>query len=241
MAHEAAPIREAALRVLGEAGFEGVGVAEGESARTLLLAPPHPVALVVDVGLPGILGYELCDEVRRHALPIKVVFIASVYSRTAYKRRPTSLYGADDYVEQHHVVDQLVPKLARLLKEAPPPAPRDVHDPFRLTPEERAEVERIRAAGEGRLALEARGAEEARAQARRLARLLVADVALYNGAAVEAGLSAGELRLRLERDLAAARELFARAVPPDLASAAEFIDEAFERFLASRQGKEKTS
>ena len=51
---------------------------------------------------------------RRRAPTTRVVLVASIYNRTGYKRRPTSLYGADDYVEQHHIPDALVGKLERL-------------------------------------------------------------------------------------------------------------------------------
>ena len=44
-----------------------------------------------------------------------VILIASVFNKTAYKRTPHSLYGADDYVEQHHIPDMLPVKLARLI------------------------------------------------------------------------------------------------------------------------------
>jgi len=32
-----------------------------------------------------------------------------------YKRTPTNLYGADDYIEKHHIPDILVPKLNKLI------------------------------------------------------------------------------------------------------------------------------
>ena len=44
-----------------------------------------------------------------------VVLVASVYRPTGYKRRPTRLYGADDYIEIHHLGDALSVKLRRLL------------------------------------------------------------------------------------------------------------------------------
>lgn len=235
VAHETEAIREAALRVVREAGYEGVGVADGESARALVTSPPHPAAIVVDVGLPRVMGYELCEEIRRRALPVRVVLVASVYSKTAYKRRPTTLYGADDYVEQHHIPDQLALKLARLVPAPRPPPPRDVHDPFALTPAERAEVETIRRQGEGRLAFSYGSREEALERARRLARLVVADALLYNGESVERGLFEGDLERRLERDLEACRELLALRVPAEIAAGHDFIGAALAEFVASRR------
>ena len=50
-----------------------------------------------------------------------IILIASVFQHTRYKRAPTSLYGADDYVEKHHIRDRLLEKITRLL---PPGAGR---------------------------------------------------------------------------------------------------------------------
>jgi len=236
VAHETDTIRDAALRVVRDAGYEAVGVAEGESARTLLFAKPYPVALVVDVGLPKRLGYELVEDIRERGLPTRVVLVASVYSKTAYKRRPTSLYGADDYVEQHHIFDQLAPKLAKLITSpgAPhAPEPRDVHGP--LTPAERAEADRVKSAGERRLAFRFASREDGIERARRLARLIVADVVLYNGAAVEDGLTNGDLATRIAPDLAAGRELFALRVPPELVDEEDYIGAALDEFVRTRE------
>lgn len=234
VAHETAEIREAALRVVRDAGYEGIGVAEGQSARALLASPPQPAALVVDVGLPGVLGYELVEEIRERGLPTKVILIASVYSHTAYKRRPTSLYGADDYVEQHHITDRLAAKLATLVPAPRPVAERDVHDPAGLTADERTELLRIRDASEGRLAFTYATRAEGVERARRLARLIASDILLYNGDRVAAAHD-GELDVLLGHDLEAGRQLFALRVPPEIAATEDFVGAAL-RELAARRG-----
>ena len=238
VAHDAAPIREAALRVVREAGYEALGVGDGESVRLLLDVSPRPAALVVDVGLPGLHGYELVDEVRRRALPVRVVFIASVYSRTAYIRQPTRLYGADDYFEQHHIVDKLAPKLVALLADRAEGASatrRDVHAWDDLSAQERKDFENIRAAGEGRLVF----ASEGIARAREIARLIVADLALYTGEVWGEGLSVGDLERRLARDLDTARELFLLRVPVEIAQTQDFVLVALREFLAGRAQREQ--
>jgi CheY-like chemotaxis protein len=241
VAHEAEAIREAALRVVRDVGFEGVGVADGESARVLVLSPPYPAALVVDVALPAVLGYKLCEEIRSHGVPTRVVLVASVYSKTAYKRRPSSLYGADDYVEQHHIPDQLAPKLLRLVPmvHGGHAAPHDVHNLSSLTLLERSTVENIRSAGEGRMAFRYATYEEGIARARRLARLILSDVILYNGALIDEGIRNGDLETRLGTDLDTGRELFALRVPAEIASVEDFLGAALAEFVAVKtSGKE---
>lgn len=231
VAHEADAIREVAVRVVREAGYEPIGVAEGESAHMLLMTQPHPAALVVDVGLPGRLGYELVEDVRNGSLPTRVILVASVYSKTAYKRRPTSLYGADDYVEQHHIPDELAGKLARLVPLSPGQSQaRPVVSP--------AVAEEIRVAGEKLLEFAAagKGGAEAHEEAHRLARLIVADMALYNGMAFEGNRSLADVQARLGDDLRAARELFSLRVPREIAGDHDFVGAALAELVAGRGG-----
>ncbi|MBI4509104.1 MAG: response regulator [Deltaproteobacteria bacterium] len=233
VAHEADAIRNAALRALREAGLEAVGVADGESARVLAVSPPHPAAMVLDVGLPGVLGYEICEEIQERKIPTRVVLVASVYSRTAYKRAPTTLYGADDYVEQHHVPNQLVPKLLRLLPDA-----SGVHLPRALPPSEgEEEARRIQEAGEGRLAFQYQTQAEAFERAQRLARIIVADILLYNGSSAQGGIDEDHLDRRLSEDLDAGRALFSLRVPREIASMEDFIGQAVAELGARRRGE----
>jgi len=240
VAYEAGPIREAAVHAVHSAGYQVVEVNDGAAALAALGATPAPAALVVDVGLAGRAGYELCDEIARRGLVTRVVLIASVYSRTAYKRRPTSLYGADDYVEQHHIVDMLASKLARLVPAPVPPPVRNVHDRSTLTDAEVRDGDAIRAAGTARLAAD-QGLADATERACKLARIIVADLVLYNGTEVEQWLAAGgpgaaERRLpsRVLTDLDEARRLFSLGVPRDVARQRDFVLEALMEFLGNR-------
>lgn len=235
VAHDSDQIRQATERVLREAGYKTVGVKDGRQARGALFADEPPQAMVVDVGLSGEPAYQLVADIRHHDLPVKVVLVASVYSKTAYKRRPTSLYGADDYIEQHHIPDELVNKLVRLMPGSATPTPgwqrgQAAHDPLQET----SVVRHIREAGEERITFHFTCAEEDVARARRVARLILADALLYNGSAVEEGLKNGDLEERIRNDLDAVRELFARRVPPEIASAEDYVGEALREFVGSR-------
>jgi CheY-like chemotaxis protein len=245
VAHEEETIRDVAVRVAEGCGYKAIGVPDGAAAEALLMRTPPPAALVVDVGLPGRLGYELTNEIRSRNLPTKVILVASVYSKTAYKRQPTSLYGADDYVEQHHIPDKLPAKLARLVPTGGPlPRARSVHDFHTLSEAEQRQVAHIREAGERRLRFDSFDAYETgggrrhatpEERARHLARLIVADVVLYNGDLVEAGIAAGDLAARLAADLQEGRTLFLTRVPAEVAAAHDFVTEALEEFIAARR------
>ncbi len=224
VAHETEAIREAVRRLVEGAGWPVRAVSDGRAAVEALGSAPS--ALVLDVALPGVHAYEVVEEVRRRGLGTRVVLIASIYNRTGYKRRPTSLYGADDYVEQHHIPDALVGKLERLIGPPPAPAPVPSTPPAAHsdTPDGRA----IRAAGEARL-----NPVQQVERAERLARLIVADIALYNGDAFDR--SDGDLDARLRLDLEEGRLLFDLRVPEAVRSQRDFIGEALAELRAQRR------
>jgi DNA-binding response OmpR family regulator len=221
VAHESLTIREAVRRLAEDAGYHVTTAADGVAARAHLRAIA-PEVLVVDVALPQVLAYELCDEIRARGLPTKVILVASVYHRTAYKRRPTSLYGADDYIEQHHLPDALLGKIARLLPREPAP---------RVGPPDPTEAAAIRQAGEGRLKLRYGSHDEGVERARRLAALIVADVVLYNGEAMSEWRAGHELPARVREDLEEGRLLFELRVPAEIRGGRDFIAEALGEVL----------
>lgn len=188
-AHEREAIRRAVERVLSAHGFEVDSVPDGDVVEQRLSEGKGDFAgFVVDVALPGVPFYELIDAARDAGVRA-VLLVASVYSRTSYKRRPQRLYGADDYVEIHHLGDHLPERLrGHLGMEV-----RDIEDVAELAS---AELERE---GDSRL-------EEQ--DSHRLATLIVADLLLYNGDVVADGHSAEELERRMAKDLDGARELF---------------------------------
>ena len=228
VAHEESAIRVPAVHIARSMGFEVIGVADGESARVLLASKPTPAVLLADVALPHVLGYELCEDVVRLGLVTKVIFIASVYSRTAYKRRPTHLYGAYDYVEQHHIVDQLHELLARAVADVGSGVHDDMH-PRPMGEVAQREATAIRRAGEDRMSFTYTDPGEADLRAQRLAELIVADIVLYCGDDVEQWLRDGasdDLPDGLARDLAEGRRLFDLRVPAEIASKRDYMAEA---------------
>jgi CheY-like chemotaxis protein len=242
IAHESEAIREAIRHLCVEAGYRVVAVGEGQAALQALAE--RPAAMVLDVALPAVHAYEVVEEVKRRAPDTRIVLVASIYNRTGYKRRPTSLYGADDYVEQHHIPDALLVKLERLIG----PAPRAVElpPPHVLTPEG-AEIRDAAVAREAALPAPSNGDKSAASakmveRAERLARLIVADIALYNGDALDAADHHGhelELEARLRVDLEEGRLLFDLRVPAEVRRTRDFIAEALSEIRHQRRVGQK--
>ncbi|HWB73464.1 MAG TPA: hypothetical protein VG755_00885, partial [Nannocystaceae bacterium] len=144
-----------------------------------------------------------------------VVLVASVYRATSYKRRPTSLYGADDYIEIHHLGDALPTKLRALLGLAE--MPRDMHLDA---------AEALRVEGDTRMTQHDDAA---------LAKLIVADMVLYNGDRILGASDAGAAATAVAADLAVARELFGHVLRGrgGAASLGDPIGVAFAELMAA--------
>jgi two-component system, OmpR family, response regulator MprA len=107
-------LREALRRALALAGYD-VQVAEDGEQALELLAQAEPDAVVLDVGLPGIDGLEVCRRVRLGSrVPILILT-----ARDAVADRIDGLdAGADDYMVKPFDVDELKARLRALLRRA---------------------------------------------------------------------------------------------------------------------------
>ncbi len=197
--HEVPSAARSAARALRAHGYAPVCVRSGE--MTLMACDPsmpaQPAALVLDVAIPGVLAFQVVEQLRAHPQTAKlpIILLASVFERTRYKRRPTNLYGADAYLELHHVPDKLGPAVDMLRQACEVP-------PDRL----QAPVERARAAP----LRTSQPPDDAEAAAH-LARRLLSDVALYHGDELADGVRRGKPFSSLGAAVDAARELFRNA------------------------------
>jgi CheY-like chemotaxis protein len=114
VAHDKLAITRAIEQVLGTYGFAVEPMNDGDDVAKAL-QERHFDGLVLDAGLPGTPVHELCELAKAGDDPVPaVITIAAVFRRKSYRRRPSSLYGADDVVEVHRVATELPAKLWRL-------------------------------------------------------------------------------------------------------------------------------
>jgi predicted Zn finger-like uncharacterized protein len=116
IAHDSQAVAEMIAGVVTPAGMSTDHAPNGLEALKKA-GSLKPQAMIIDVGLTGIYGFELCERLKGdpETSSIKIILLSSVYGLTSYKRAPETLYGADDYIEKHHIPDGLVPKLRTLL------------------------------------------------------------------------------------------------------------------------------
>lgn len=254
--HDSADVTEMASELLTEAGFEVIIASDGIQAL-LQIEQRRPRVAILDVGLPKMFGFEIVEVVRRDpALAgVKLMLIAAIYDKTRYKRNPQSLYGADDYIEKHMIPENLVAQVNALAggenapseatatasvtatatsapsaapaaaapAKAPVPAPKPAPAPAAaatsgldestLTPQEKEDHEK----------------------AKRLARIIASDIALYNADALVEGVKSGNPLQALERDIEEGRKLFVERVPANMRGKMDYIGIALEDLFTKKR------
>jgi len=233
--------------IIENAGFEGIVQHNGDEVLAAMDALQPRVA-VVDVALQGLYAFEIVEKVRRRPghENVKIILLSSVYNRAAYKRLPSSLYGADDYIEKHHIPDDLVLKINRLLVEATPetgPAAKgeteeDGHqlssnDDVTQSPDFINTVNRkIQSAEEQEVSADDASERE---RAERLARIIVSDISLYYQERVDEGILEGNWSELLANEIREARRLFRERFPSPRIQNSKILEAAFLDFLERRR------
>ncbi|HEY6839176.1 MAG TPA: response regulator [Geobacteraceae bacterium] len=253
VANESAAFCTAVKKVLATEPFDVFTYNDGKEAFAAI-ENLKPDVVLLDVALPSMYGFEICEAVRKspELSSIKLVLIASIYDKTRYKRSPKSLYGADDYIEKHHIPDALTPMIYRLVAEQKqletpqgklPPQEEATAMPQEFTAQERTAQEASRR--ELRMDEEeetcpaslasAPELSDAHVKAKRLARIIVSDIVLYNQAKVEEGVKGGTFYELLADDIGEGRSLYERRVPEEVRSGTAYLQDAFEELIARKR------
>jgi two-component system response regulator PrrA len=110
-------VRMAVDRGLGVHGFDVSSVADAESAIAIV-ARRRPDVMIVDIGLPGMSGVELCTRLRGLDVDTPILILSA---RDQVGDRVAGLQaGADDYVVKPFSLDELAARVHALLRRSKP-------------------------------------------------------------------------------------------------------------------------
>jgi DNA-binding NarL/FixJ family response regulator len=110
--------RSSLVALLEEEGFRVRQAANGEEALGAA-RKERPSAVLLEVALPQVCGYEVCRALRTEFGPsLPIVFVSGVRTES-YDRVAGLLVGADDYVVRPYARDELLARVRRLVRNSP--------------------------------------------------------------------------------------------------------------------------
>lgn len=244
VAHESVEFCAAVEKVLAAEPFDIISCHDGKEAVDLVLRL-KPDVVLLNVALPTLYGFQVCEALRGNpeTSDTKIILLAAIYDKTKYKRSPQSLYGADDYIEQHHIPDALAAMIYRLATDA-----KEVEKdslavqeevaaaPDRLTPAEadRQEVVRKELMTQA-TAEESAAAEHMYKAAMQLARSIVSDISLYREAELEEAIKTDAVELCLGLEIRDGRAIYENRMPGFASFPRDFYAEALAELINQKK------
>jgi two-component system alkaline phosphatase synthesis response regulator PhoP len=112
-----------------EKGFSVISAQTGDSGLAMALET-HPHLIILDIGLPGLNGFEVCRQIRREeqTKPIPILILTA---RSSESDKVLGLeLGADDYITKPFGIRELIARIRAILrrKEAESGVPQSYVD-----------------------------------------------------------------------------------------------------------------
>jgi DNA-binding NarL/FixJ family response regulator len=104
--------RDLVRELLERAGYRVLALDDGTAVLDAA-AGAQPTAVVLDVNLPGLNGYEVCQRLREQFGPELGIIFASGERTESFDRTAGLLLGADDYLSKPFDPSELVARVRR--------------------------------------------------------------------------------------------------------------------------------
>lgn len=259
--------KELVREILASASFNMIEANSGKEILSLLNRH-HPAVALIDIGLPDGLGSDFCNLIKKDSR-LKgtiVILLASIYDKNnKYRREPSSLFGADDYIERHNVEKDLLVQIKKHLNRMGGRPILATAEPLEMEPTADPLMEKETSFTPSKPAIEDREStfdleqtsdsvtEESFSpppveapppvkepkeveDARRLARIIVSDIVLYNKKKVEEGLRSDRFFELLKEEIEEGRKHYHSRVAEELERRDDFYKEAFDDFILKKKG-----
>jgi DNA-binding NarL/FixJ family response regulator len=111
--------RVATCALLATAGYATFASETGEDALAWA-GRETPALVILDICLPGVSGYQVCRDLKdRFGEGLPIICVSAVRTES-YDRVAALLIGADDYLAKPVAPDELLIRVARLIRRATP-------------------------------------------------------------------------------------------------------------------------
>ncbi|MEW6108076.1 MAG: response regulator [Nitrospirota bacterium] len=242
IAHSNPAITEKVSSILAAQGYKIITSGDGIDAMVKALKE-YPFLSIVEVVLPKIYGFEVCKRLksRPETKEMKFILITSVYDKTKYRREPSSLYGADEYIEDHNLSAELIEKVTRLRGPSEEKTGESIQPSIKKPEPRQQEITEKTSADVGpaikdKIAPpETKPSDEQIERAGRLARTIINDIYLYNSAKVEESIRNNNFYIVFSTELNEGKKLYDNRIPPETRAKGDFFAEAIENFLSSKK------
>jgi predicted Zn finger-like uncharacterized protein len=236
VAHSNADTTNEVTSILTQNGFNTITSADGIDAM-IKATKELPFLTIVDVGLPKIFGFEVCKRLRQRTetKEMKFILVGSVYDKKRYIREPESLHGADDYVDEQQIAENLIEKVNKIkgIKpkekleekvEKPPEKPRVEKPEQKVAPETKPEVTAMKPPVGDHIE-----------RARRLVRAIVSDIYLYNTAKAEESIVDGTFYSAFDNDIKEGLKIYENRISEKVRAQGDYFREEIDKFIAKKK------
>ena len=223
-----------------------------------------PRAVVLDAALPKMFGFQVCELIKRNeSLRVThVCLMGAIHRDDRYRRSPSELYGADFYIEGPSLLAALTDWLGRVgfelrsqrSTQIPEPAPERPFEAPRSQGPSEADLPRAATGNQApsadgravtratepqpatldRIGVSAEPLSAARAQAERLARIIVSDIVLYNEEKFSAAVRSGGVLEAMRDELQEGRALFRERIDLRVRDERDFLADELLRVARGR-------
>lgn len=238
---EDAEIRKTVEETLSGADVAVVGASDGDET-VRVLEKSRPSIVILDVALPGFHSFAVCDLVKSKAgmQNTRVILTSAAFNKKRYKRKPTSLFGADDYIEKYDLAGELIEKI-NSFKVMPDLKGRPLDASAKAARQTEVTVRQEEKA----VALESKEAagktapvnREVHEKAKRLARVIAADIVLYHRKKLDDTVNKGNIQAVFKDEIEEGIKYFKKRLPFTV-SAETYLAEALQDFLLDVRKKE---
>ncbi|HEY7159722.1 MAG TPA: response regulator [Acidobacteriota bacterium] len=209
IADEPRAFRSFLRKSLEEMGCRVIVLDDGSSTEEYLRVSETPHVAFLNVVLQNVMGFELCEKIRGNPKlkKIKIVLIGAIFRIDRFRRNPANLYGADDYIEEFIVRQDLRERMRKLLG-----------------------LPLIEETGD-----DAAGGRDLVEHAQRLARIILSDILLYNLENADRWILEDKFRTELAAEIQEGEQYFLSKITSDRPEIPEIYHHTIDEYLRKRK------